>query len=173
MKLESKLDNSINYVEEQLVGFIESRYVRRTDDYFIGYLSSQTGCNRGCKFCHLTTTKQTKFENETASGFNLQIIKILKEYSEHNPAKTVHWNFMARGEPLMNEVVNSELLYTICRYSHNFDFIPKFNVLTIIPRDVNFELSERFDIVTPTIYYSIYSVNPDFRKKWRQRSIES
>src|ERR1700689_4726533 len=101
--LKSKLDQSVNFVEEQLVGFLESRYVRKVDDYFIAYLSSQTGCNRGCRFCHLTATNQTKFEDVSSSDFTFQALQIFKEYKRSNiPAKYVHFNFMARGEPLNN-----------------------------------------------------------------------
>lgn len=57
--LKSQLDSSVNFVETQLVGFLESRYVRREPRYFVAYLSSQTGCNRGCGMCHLTVTGQT------------------------------------------------------------------------------------------------------------------
>ena len=61
--LKSNLDQSVNFVENQLVGFLESRYVRKVDEYFICYLSSQTGCNRGCKFCHLTASGQTQLNH--------------------------------------------------------------------------------------------------------------
>jgi len=80
--LTSKIDKSVNFVEEQLIGFIESRYVRRADDYFIAYLSSQTGCNRGCKMCHLTATKQTQFSNCDMQDFVTQLENIFSHYEK-------------------------------------------------------------------------------------------
>jgi adenine C2-methylase RlmN of 23S rRNA A2503 and tRNA A37 len=178
MILKSNIDKSVNIVEEQLKGFIETRYVRRNDDYFIAYLSSQTGCNRGCKFCHLTATKQTQFENVDLRGFQLQLDKCLSQYWDDvkataKRAKRIHINFMARGEPLNNEIFSDPRLahsLFIKLYDDVADFVGitqvKFNISTIIPRDYTASFVDVFPLITPTIYYSLYSVNPDFRKKW-------
>jgi 23S rRNA (adenine2503-C2)-methyltransferase len=92
--LNSQIDRSVNFVEEQLVGFIESRFVRKYDDYFIAYLSSQTGCNRGCTFCHLTATGQTSFVDSSHNDFMAQAIQIFKHYrKEKKPARYMHYNF--------------------------------------------------------------------------------
>ena len=42
-------DALVNFVEEQLAGFLEARYVRRCADYFVCYLSSHSGCNCGLR----------------------------------------------------------------------------------------------------------------------------
>lgn len=167
--LSSKLDKSVNFVEEQLTGFIESRYVRRTDDYFIAYLSSQTGCNRGCKMCHLTVTKQTQFTNCDMSDFISQLENVFAHYEKDVPAKYVHLNFMARGEPLANSTItetSTELLSRLGLMARERNLKVKFNISTIMPVTFRKTLAESFPIITPTIYYSMYSVDGAFRKNW-------
>ena len=177
MKLISKIDPSINFIEEQLQGFLESRYVRKCDDYFICYLSSQSGCNKGCAMCHLTSTKQTKFEDTLPIDFLAQASRVLKHYS-HEPikAKWVNFNFMARGEALSNKYIlnNSDtILYDLGSLATSFDpnLSVKFNISTIMPKNLNKELQNIFKIIHPTMYYSLYSVDPLFRKKWLPQAL--
>lgn len=167
--LKSQLDASVNFVERQLTGFLESRYVRRESRYFVAYLSSQTGCNRGCRMCHLTATKQTQFKNADLTDFAQQYETILHHYQQDQPAPVVHVSWMARGEPLANPTVtetSTELLSMLAQKSRELDLIPKFNMSTIMPLTMRKSLVHMFPVITPTIYYSMYSVNPDFRSKW-------
>lgn len=167
--LSSQVDASVNFVETQLIGFIESRYVRRTEDYFIAYLSSQSGCNRGCMMCHLTATKQTQFSNCDQQDFVSQLETVFSHYERDKPARMVHINWMARGEPLANPTMtetSSELLLRLGRMAVDRGLRVKFNISTIMPLTLRKPLSDCFPIITPTIYYSIYSVRDSFRKKW-------
>lgn len=168
--LQSKQDASVNWVEEQLVGFLESRYVRKCDEYLIGYLSSQTGCNRGCRMCHLTVTGQTSFTDVSHNGFLSQALQILKHYkNERKPAKYAHWNFMARGEVLANKVIlesADELLSKLASISKDEGLPAKFNISTIMPATFKGSLVQTFPYITPTIYYSLYSLDETWRKKW-------
>jgi len=170
--LTSEIDASVNFVENQLVGFLESRYVRKVDDYFICYLSSQTGCNRGCKFCHLTATNQMAFTDSDYADFVTQAVTVFRHYKQEmieKPAKYAHFNFMARGEPLANKTFlrcADDILHALAHLALNHKVKPKFNVSTIMPVTLKQSLTDTFSIVTPTIYYSLYSVNPDFRNKW-------
>lgn len=166
--LKSALDESVNFVEKTLEGAVESRYVRRADDYFIGYLSSQTGCNHSCKFCHLTTTNQKQFKNITPPVFHIQASRILKHYKTQNAAKIVNWNFMARGEPLANPYI-TDASYTVFGSIVNASDLPlihRFNISTIMPVSLKKPLEECFPVIQPTLYYSIYSTSEEFRKKW-------
>lgn len=170
--LRSEIDQSVNFVENQLVGFLESRYVRKVDDYFICYLSSQTGCNRGCKFCHLTATNQMAFTDSDYADFVTQAVTVFRHYKQEmieKPAKYVHFNFMARGEALANKTFlrcADDILHALAHLAIAHGVKSKFNVSTIMPVTLKQSLTDIFQIVTPTMYYSLYSVNPEFRKKW-------
>lgn len=168
--LNSQIDSSVNFVEQQLVGFLESRFVRKCDEYFIAYLSSQTGCNRGCTFCHLTATGQTSFVDSSHNDFMAQAIQIFKHYrKEKTPAKYMHYNFMARGEPLANKLLlnsGDELLSKLGQVAKEEGLPAKFNVSTIMPLTLKKSLIDVFHYVNPTIYYSLYSTNQTWRDKW-------
>jgi len=171
--LRSTQDPSVNFVERHLEGFLESRYVRRHPDYFICYLSSHNGCNRGCGFCHLTVTGQTQFEAAGSWDFREQARVVFQQYLEsEQPAKWVSFNFMARGEPLSNMMLTAPdwgyngILSDLSKIAARHDLPAKFNISTIIPQTFRRSLADCFPIITPTIYYSAYSANADFRKKW-------
>lgn len=170
MKLNSQIDASVNFIEEQLVGFLESRYVRKVDNYFICYLSSQTGCNRGCKFCHLTVTKQISFTDATIEDFMRQWRVIEEHYlASERPTQYVHFNFMARGEPLANKYLlreGDQLLHRLGKAAKYLGLKAKFNISTILPQTLNQPLEDIFQYIHPTIYYSLYSINKSFRQKW-------
>jgi len=167
--LTSQLDASVNFVEQQLTGFVETRYVRRSFEYFIAYLSSQTGCNRGCRMCHLTATRQTQFTNLDLQDFVSQFDTVLAHYERDQPAQLVHLNWMARGEPLANPTItetSTELLLRLGQMARDRGLAVKFNMSTIMPVTFRKSLVEAFPIITPSIYYSLYSVKDAFRNKW-------
>lgn len=168
--LHSTLDASVNFIAKKEIGFIEARYVRRAQDYMIGYLSSQTGCNKSCKFCHLTTTDQKRFENCTQKDFMDQAKSILEHYKTQPKAEFINWNYMARGEPLSNPVIVSDAANHFCDLvvlSEQYGLKPRFNISTIMPNSLRKSPAAMFNkSIKPTIYYSIYSVYESFRKKW-------
>jgi 23S rRNA (adenine2503-C2)-methyltransferase len=168
--LESTLDASVNFISEADKGFYEARYVRR-GDYFIAYLSSQSACNRGCGFCHLTATGQTVGRDATqyqmleqASWVLNHYTKLVEEGAPHAPY--MHFNFMARGEPLVNPFVNDDSITALGRLASDFKLPSKTNISTIMPKTMKESLAERFLYSKPTIYYSLYSTKEAFRSKW-------
>lgn len=184
--MNSTEDASVNFIARKGNSYIESRFVQRTPDYFIVYLSSQNGCNQSCRFCHLTQTKQTEFEQSTLHDYLVQAEEVLNYYvrkdkliirddatksSEYQPEKAVYFNFMARGEPLLNPVVRdnwnhlSWRLHTLQQKTVKPKVLEsKFKLSTIIPNEVT--TLDPYVQSDTYIYYSLYSMNPLFRKRW-------
>ncbi len=175
--LKSKEDDSINFVLSSgdsaaaLGIFFECRYVRRYPDYFAVYLSPQGGCRQGCYMCHLTATKQTKDVSASMTNLLTQADTVLDWYDKNCPkAKKVHYNFMARGETFANPLFlasGKELFEELGDRSVKRGLFPRFLISTIMPKVLEGKsLSSIFPVITPEIYYSIYSVRENFRKKW-------
>jgi adenine C2-methylase RlmN of 23S rRNA A2503 and tRNA A37 len=177
----SQLDQSVNFEHrfEDHAGMLEARFVRRVEDYFIVYLSSQTGCKQACRMCWLTATGQTDTRDVTMKEYFEQAERVFDHYTEvirndpvHGPAKRVHFNFMARGEPLANKhfIENAdEILRGLKRMAAEWGLEAKFLISTIWPKDFGYtRLTDVFtdSDVYPELYYSAYSMNPQFRKQW-------
>lgn len=175
--MKSKIDQSVNFVyDANKIGYFESRFVRREDDYFIIYVSSQSGCDQACRMCHLTATGQNNLENATLEDFINQAKSVYDYYDQlNNPAKLVHYNFMARGEPLNNPIVlnnNEELFSNLKKLAYERNLNAKYLISTIMPNSlVNKSLINIFPRTYPEIYYSIYSTDEKFRKKWLAKAL--
>lgn len=172
----SELDASINWDRPTDPGRLEARYVRRCPDYFVVYLSSQTGCAQGCRMCHLTATGQTRSRDATLDEMIDQARTVLDHYRQHAPpARTVHFNFMARGEPLANRALLADadgLLGELSRMAVALGLRPRHLVSTIYPRELgNRPLEDVFVVHHPDVYYSIYSMSERFRSRWLPRAL--
>lgn len=175
----SKLDQSVNF-EHRLTedpGMLEARYVRRVDDYFIVYLSSQSGCNQACRMCWLTATGQNKYRDTTVEEYLKQAEEVFTYYRLQAPARTVHFNFMARGEPLANKIFlehADEVLQGLADIAKRHGLEYKFLISTIFPKEMDHKaLIDIFKVpeLYPEIYYSIYSTDPSFRRRWLPKAI--
>lgn len=175
--LHSKEDASVNFIENgDFPGFTEARYVRRSPDYFIVYLSSQTGCVQACRFCHLTITGQTKLIDVPVDGIIKQAKDVLALYdSRKETANVVHFSFMARGEPLASSVIHTqgtELMLGLAKEATDRNLFPRIMVSTIMPQEMRGKsLAKMFPVIHPNLYYSIYSLSPEFRKKWMPKAL--
>lgn len=181
--LYSQQDASVNFIMKgNFPGSLEARYVRRAPHYFVAYLSSQSGCKQACRMCHLTATGQVDLENANAEIFMEQARTVLDYYKarvalygDDERAEIVNFGFMARGEPLANPFMLSEgsvILDQLGKLARTYGLFPRFNISTILPDAIHDRrLTDIFSYVHPDFYYSIYSVNPTFRKKWLRNAM--
>lgn len=153
---------------------IEARYVRRHPTYISSYLSSTTGCSMGCTMCHLTVTGQTSMYQINIPSYGFQLDTILKnidnEPSQDKNKVRVNVNFMSRGDCMANR-------YIIKQYTELYDHLQevstkngygpiKMNLSSIYPYTLRpYKLSEIFKNRPVNFYYSIYSVDHEWKKK--------
>lgn len=174
-------DESVNFVR-RLSGnaAFEARYVRRTSDYIIAYVSSQGGCDRACRFCHLTATGQTDMTQADADDFVAQISSVLSHHDAQavRPAR-MNVNWMARGEPLLNPIMRDRSSWSDLRHrilslaaAHAISDV-RFNVSTIMPTaSAAAPIEQVFADGDVTLYYSLYSMRPAFRRRWLPKAVE-
>lgn len=181
----SNIDASVNFTHKCGDGqALEARYVRRHSDYLACYLSSQTGCAQACRFCHLTFTGQNQAREATAEEILFQakqVLEYFKSLKEEPKAKVVHYNFMARGEPLDSRLITGfdtgeKLLGDLGKLALSNGLMPRFLISTIMPMSLavrsDFQyLEHRFPIIQPEFYYSLYSMDPEFRRRWLPRAM--
>lgn len=174
--LKSELDNSVNFIQKaSTVGYFERRYVRRDNDKVLAYLSSQSGCDMACRMCHLTAQGDTALENATLHDFLHQANDVLAHYDQQTPGRVLHYNFMARGEPLNNPVILSDsetLLSSLKMLADERYLAAKFLISSIFPKSLGDRSFENiFPVIHPELYYSLYSVNPAFRRRWLAKAL--
>lgn len=165
-KLQSKIDQSVNFVYKIADGAFESRYVRREPDYFSCYLSSHAGCNKGCKFCHLTQKKELSMTQVTGSMLYAQAQQVLEHYYTQPKALRVHINFMARGEALCNSYLSAGAFRELALMFQEENLTPRFNISTIMPKGLILSDLLRFSPINPVIYYSLWSIDEEWRREW-------
>lgn len=177
---ESEIDDSVNFVATgDFEGSIEARYVRREAHYFISYVSSQTACRQGCRMCWLSQSRQTKGVDVGVEGILSQADRVLEWYdSRPGPrAQAVHFNFMARGEVFANRLLTEQggmrpLLEGLLERADDRNLVGLAKLSTILPKTLgDRDLAGLFGGITPHIYYSLYSLDPAFRRRWLPNAI--
>jgi len=175
-KLPSSQDNTVAWVytlsdKEN----IECRYVKRdpSQDYSIAYISSQTGCNQACRMCHLTQLGHNKSNNVSEHHLMLQLKLVLDYMTTINDiSKYVYVNFMARGEPLLADPLYcSGIMHEMINLARSYGRYVRFNISTIMPSAFNLSLIDTFYDYKPVFYYSMYSTDEAFRRKWLPRAM--
>lgn len=181
--LVSALDASVNFVEPYGSSQVEARYVRRCEDYFIVYVSSQTGCKKACRFCHLTQSGQTVDDDVAIEDIVAQARTVLGHYDQQvaagaqPPARRVHFNFMSRGEVFANEQVRArgdELVLALAQLAGERGLHPVMKFSTIIPRELeDVAFTDIFSATAPDLYYSLYTMDESVRRRWMPKAISA
>lgn len=174
--LRSSVTPCTNFLIDYKGGVIEARYVRKADNYVALYVSSHNGCSMGCNFCHLTQNGDTKMNHVDIATYEGQMRMVLDHYRQERDAgrcvvaERCNINFMSKGDAMANKyVVNQypkmwEMMDRVCR-EYGLDAKP--NISTIMPNTVkNHKLIDIFGDSPVWLYYSLYSMNPVFRKRW-------
>lgn len=160
---------------------LECRFVQRDPHYFIAYLSSHTGCRQACRMCHLTQSGQTTFNAVDKARYLEQAKTVIDYWNTAVKPQTdtrtskIHFNWMARGEPLSNHhLVHDcdEILRSLSDMAVAEGLMPRFNISTIMPIDFHTDLRLMIDKAPVTIFYSLYSVSPRFRARWLPRAMD-
>ena len=132
---------------------------------------------QGCRMCnHLTATGQTRLRDVSREEFLEQADTVLDHYRRETPsARSVHFNFMARGEPLANPVLldrADDLLAELAGRAVALGLRPRYLVSTILPREFgDRRLEDVFVTYHPEIYYSVYSMKEEFRRRWLPKAL--
>jgi adenine C2-methylase RlmN of 23S rRNA A2503 and tRNA A37 len=83
---------------------------------------------------------------------------------------------MARGEVFANHKVLADadrLVEGLGARAHALDLIPRYKFSTIMPTEMEaLELTDVFARTQPDIYYSLYSMDSAFRRRWLPKAID-
>lgn len=186
-KLTSVIDHTVNWVKNYGNSTIETRFVykgpfyggKENPNYIIAYVSSHSGCKMGCRQCHLTQMGDVDFKHVDINTYNDQLKLALDHYKEYYSDKGItrcNINFMAKGEALANKyVVNSysELYDVLNKTGESYGLKIKPNISTIMPNTIKeHKLIDIFKDKPVYIYYSLYSMEEGFRKKWLPNAMD-
>lgn len=186
-QLNSEEDKSVNFV---FPNGQEARFVQRTDDYMIAYLSSHSGCNMACRMCHLTQTGQTDMREATVLEMISQVEIVMRYYidkvslREQKPVSKVHLNWMARGDALASVNLKNNWTHLAASLMNEVNLggvqRVEFNLSSIFPKgcfegDLGDALVNTFGkipLFRPVFYYSLYSLDNEFRRKWLPKAMD-
>jgi len=174
IEMRSVIDNSINLISNPVEGeYIESRYVYREDsDHAIIYLSSQTGCDKSCKYCWLTQTGQTNYRDCSVEEILMQVDSLWDKLPLDKITK-IHFNFMARGEALSSNIILKnfdDLIFGFRERCKKVNKECKVLISTILPKGIMtgetlMDITKILSNPEVHLYYSLYG-NDTFRNKW-------
>jgi adenine C2-methylase RlmN of 23S rRNA A2503 and tRNA A37 len=117
----------------------------------------------------------------TIQDFGQQADAVLSHWDNLDPSlraehQWVHFNFMARGEALECRTILDQadaLLGSLREKASARGLEARFLISTIFPKTrKDLDLTNTFRSIHPELYYSLYSVNPEFRRKWLPQALD-
>lgn len=170
--LTSKIDNTTNVIYPDGSEF---RCVEREDNT-TAYLSSHTGCSLGCRMCHLTATGDTKMIPLSSHDMFTRALTALMSTKEST--KPLNFSFMAKGDALANKAIDGDLVRTLLtegdrqRRQHTKVVISTIFPTATVGWPIDEYLFDHFGSFQPHIYWSLYSLDKEFREYWLPRSAD-
>lgn len=162
----SQLDKTVKQIHRNEDSrLVEVSYIDKSDGKDIFCVPTQTSCNLGCKFCHLTG-QGVPAENLTAAEVVTFVNKFWIEQITTS-AKTLLISYMGSGEPLMNVsgvLESAQALKT--KYDAAYSNV-RFGVASIIPsarRMREFTDSVLTSGLNFKFHWSLHSARPSIRK---------
>jgi adenine C2-methylase RlmN of 23S rRNA A2503 and tRNA A37 len=102
-------------------------------------------------------------------------LQVFRHYRQFDDAHRVNFNFMSRGEPLANPSVLTswnDVRRPLQSLAEQHALVAKYNISTIMPEEMSDRsLYEVFGDSSAQIYYSLYSMREEFRKRWLPKAI--
>lgn len=129
-KIKSQLDNTVKYVFKQDSYVVEFSYINKNDGKDIICVPTQTSCNMGCSFCHLTGLN-LKVINLKALEIAVMVSEILSDIQIKQNVLLI--SYMGAGEPLRNIeglIASADFIKT--KFSSEYEVV-RFAIASIIP----------------------------------------
>lgn len=170
-KEKSKSSNAIKFVflsDDKLA--MESTYINKNDGKDIICLPSQTACNMGCKFCHITDISNSIINRNITKDEIVEMVKLINNEIKFE-SKTLLISFMGCGEPLLNY---KHLIEACVNLSHLYKNI-RFALATSMPKKYSHVIE---DIATSVlsqgldlkIHLSLHYTDNITKKEWMPTS---
>ena len=169
-KIKSRQDNTIKYIFQINTGqIIELSYINKNDGKDIICVPSQTGCNLGCKFCHITNINDKLLTRNIEYADLFDSVEYVREdlnLNQYNRMLLI--SFMGCGEPILNyENIIAYMITLTCELKDKV----RFGVATSIPKTnwINFykftNLIQKNNL-NVKMHLSLHYTKDEDREKW-------
>lgn len=177
-RIDSSVDNTKKFIFEIYGSLIEFSYINKNDGKDIICVPSQTSCNLGCTFCHLTVdrdtnplpVKQLSIE-DTSYALSYIINNLgLREYGYKGRGwnETLLISFMGAGEALVNPNLVDLMLRIRDDYQENY-VVVRFGMATILPKGMEGKFQQLTESVNKhklnlKVHLSLHSPRSEVRR---------